>query len=76
MKTTDIEKQAIIANAEKGIRLMCAAQPGRADMQTRKALKAQACAYLDTFAAVKSWPQAYQDAVRKIENSILNGYSP
>jgi hypothetical protein len=65
----------ILANAEKGIRLMRNAQPGHADMETRKALKTEACGYLDAFAAVGAWPQAYRDAVRKIEDSILNGYS-
>jgi hypothetical protein len=65
----------ILANAEKGIRLMQQAQPGRADMETRKTLKQQACAYLDTFAAVGAWPKAYRDAVRAIEDKILNGYS-
>jgi hypothetical protein len=65
----------ILTNAEKGISLMRNAQPGRADMQTRKKLKTEACAYLDTFADVKSWPKSYRDAVRKIENSILSGYS-
>jgi hypothetical protein len=65
----------ILANAEKGISLMRNAQPGRADMETRKTLKTEACAYLDAFAAVKSWPKSYRDAVRKIEDSILNGYS-
>lgn len=72
---TDMNHAEIIANAEKGIRLMRNAQPGRADMETRKALKAEACGYLDAFTAVQTWPKVYRDAVRRIEDSILNGYS-
>ena len=64
-----------ISGAQKGIRLMRNARPGCADMETRKALKSEACILLDKFAAIKKWPAQYRQAVREIEDSILNGYT-
>ena len=65
----------MISSAQKGIRLMRSARPGCADMETRKALKSEACVLLDQFASIKRWPAQYRQAVREIEDSILNGYA-
>lgn len=63
---TNLEQ--IIGNAEKAINLLRGAQPGSADMETRKARKQQANEYLAQLVAVKRWPASYQQTVRNIEN--------